>query len=59
MATFGPAWTADRRSCGKCDWLDSQTKDDMLIELNTQYLTPEELQDLREELQSAIDDLMA
>jgi len=43
--------------CGKCDWLDSQTTDGILIELNEQYLTPDELDELKENLKDAIDDL--
>jgi len=43
--------------CGFTDWLDSEIKNSNLVELAGQYLTPEQLQDLKEDLKGAIDAL--
>lgn len=44
--------------CGKNDWLDGETKDDLLFEVGDHYLTVDELEEFKDELSSAIPDLM-
>ena len=44
--------------CGKCDWLDGELTDNLLFEIGDMYLTEEELETFKDDLSSAISDLM-
>lgn len=47
-----------RYRCGKNDWLDSQTKEDILFDIGEQYLTADELETFKDDLKDKIDDLI-
>ena len=42
--------------CGFSDWLDSALQDEQLFEIDDEYFTPDQLDELKDELISAVED---